>query len=320
MPAVFDGKDKSQWESWSDSVFNYFEAYEHEFTTDKKKILFTSSLLRVKDNSPCPAADWLWVWKRTNTDPNTRFLLATVTWDTFFTSLRDKFEDQTIANNALVKLQTMQQGKTLLRDFLSKFNIIAGLANKTDAGNHNLLISLLWKAVNQELIMILYHDPNPVTTNYDDFCKVLEQIEDNLNLQRFNSNMAGRTTLAPMSNTTSGSYTAPANSPGIPMDIDRYWGTTMCFNCGEIPKPGKKGHISWNCVKPCRHCGERHPGQKCTKRPAKKKLFNQAAFLETDTSAMTDKDKKASWVFKGEQRWHDFGFPKYAWFFRRHHL
>ena len=293
MLAVFDRKDKSQWESWSDSVFNYFKAYEHEFTTDKKKILFASSLLWVKDNSPCPAADWLWVWKRTNMDPNTWFLLAMATWHAFFTSLWDKFEDRTIADNALVKLQMMQQGKTPLRDYLSKFNIMAGLANKTDAGNHDLLISLLCKAVNRELITILYHNLNPVTTNYNDFCKALEQIEDNLNLQCFNSGTSGWTTLATTSNTTSGLYTAPANSPGIPMDIDRYQGTTMCFNCGEIPKPGEKGHISRNCVKPCRHCGEKHPGQKCTRRPAKKKLFNRATFLETDVSAMTNEDKKA---------------------------
>ena len=258
----------------------------------RKKILFASSLLRVKDNLPCPAADWLRVWKRTNTDPNTRFLLATATWDAFFTSLREKFEDQTIADNALVKLQTMQQGKMPLRDFLSKFNIMAGLANKTDAGNHDLLISLLRKAVNRELITILYHNPNLVTTNYNDFCKALEQIEDNLNLQCFNSNMLGQTTSTPTTNTTSGSYTAPANSQGIPMDIDRYRGTTMCFNCREILKPREKGHISWNCVKPCRHCGEKHSRQKCTKRPAKKKLFNRAAFLETDISAMTKEDKK----------------------------
>ncbi|KAF8172779.1 hypothetical protein K438DRAFT_1981267 [Mycena galopus ATCC 62051] len=64
VPPMFDGEDKSKWETWYDALTDYIGAYESDFGTDKRKIYFTISLLGKSDGSPCQATIWKRNWKK----------------------------------------------------------------------------------------------------------------------------------------------------------------------------------------------------------------------------------------------------------------
>ncbi|KAJ6615947.1 hypothetical protein B0H10DRAFT_2219958 [Mycena sp. CBHHK59/15] len=61
---MFDGNDKSKFETWCDTLDNYVWAYASEFNTEKKKIAFTVSLLGREDGARCPASNWVRNWKK----------------------------------------------------------------------------------------------------------------------------------------------------------------------------------------------------------------------------------------------------------------
>ncbi len=54
---MFDGSDKSKFDTFLDALSNYIWAYDSEFDSEKKKVAFTISLLGKADGTPCPASN-----------------------------------------------------------------------------------------------------------------------------------------------------------------------------------------------------------------------------------------------------------------------
>ena len=102
-PPMFDGEDKSKWDTWYDTLTDYIGAYESEFDSDKKKVYYTISHLGKSDGSSCPATVWKKNWKARTLKGG---LSAFYTVEELIDELEASFKDQNGVQSAHLRLTT----------------------------------------------------------------------------------------------------------------------------------------------------------------------------------------------------------------------
>ncbi|KAF8193467.1 hypothetical protein K438DRAFT_1761629 [Mycena galopus ATCC 62051] len=116
MLPMFDGEDKSRWDTWQVALTDYIGAYESEFDSDKRKVYYTISLLEKSDSSSCPVAVWKRNWKKRTVRGG--YLSELYTFKELIEELEASFKDQNGMQLAHLHLTTTWQGKVGMAEFI----------------------------------------------------------------------------------------------------------------------------------------------------------------------------------------------------------
>ena len=243
-PAIFDGNRK-QFATWFRQIQLFVKAKD-DIDTDEKKIMATLSRMRGGVAGP---------WADTYTDK----ALETNQfgkWSEFQTRLKTMFEDHTAKITARDKIQNLRQGKLMIDEFFTEFEMLKEQAKMTDKAE---LMRLLDFNVKHELVHALYTSSSEFPETYE---KKKEQL---MNIGHMNERWEEMSRAMSKSFTPHGSTFRPTSRPpttttqtipdqdkktatgitfggaGKPMEIDKARKEGLCFGCG------KPGHISRNC-------------------------------------------------------------------------
>jgi hypothetical protein len=259
---MFDGSDKSKFDTFLDALANYLWAYDSEFDSEKKKIAFTLSLLGKADATPCPASNWVRNWRKRRLSTGTLPLFYTCS--ELLEELGETFKDQNVKQSAHLRLTTTRQGKSSLADFIQAFELNAeeaGYAPNAKESHHDaFLVETLENLISEDVRDQLYAGGVEIPADYAGLKKRLTTIGTVMERKKLRAAQQGRMFWTPAQKT------APAvkgNTPGFgpapnlakkigpgevaPMDVDRARQAArpfICYNCG------KEGHMKWECPEP----------------------------------------------------------------------
>jgi hypothetical protein len=254
-PAVFDGSNKAEFETWLDALETYIGAYKSEFEATSTRIFFALSLLRREDGKPCPASIWARNYKKSEARKGPEH---TSSWVGFLKELKGTFQDRNAVATAHARLTQTRQGKTPLADFLSAFELNAELAgyDHEEPNTERYLVEILKDLVADEVRVQLYAGGFDIPTRYGDLKRRLLTIAGNLEHMRAQNSRGTMfwSPAKPSAEKPKWSGAAPnlsksTESGPVPMDVDRQRQKTRLFRCYNC---SKEGHMAKDCTEPPR--------------------------------------------------------------------
>jgi hypothetical protein len=159
----FDGEDLRNYRPFRINLYTKFLVDDQCFRSDEERILYAFSRLRAKASQRVLP----WVIAKTNSQ-------EPASLDEFYRTLDKAFSDPERQKRALVRVNTMKQGKRELKDFLTEFD-----AAMIDAGgltwSEDQKKALLETAINSQILQGTIGVDQP--DSYEDFCNQLYRID-----------------------------------------------------------------------------------------------------------------------------------------------
>lgn len=158
----FNGEDPRDYRAFRINLYTKFLVDSHCFRSDEERILYTFG--RLKGKASRRMLPWISAKQQSEKAP---------TLDEFYQALDQAFSDVELQRKALVRINTMKQGKRDFEDFLTEFDsalIDAGGLLWDDAQKKALLDT----AVNRHLLEGTIGTDQPHT--YEEYCKQLRRI------------------------------------------------------------------------------------------------------------------------------------------------
>jgi hypothetical protein len=262
---MFDGADKSKWDTWYDALTDYIGVYRQDFYSDERKILYTISLLGRSDNLPSPAAVWKRNWTRRNMPDGD--LSPQYNFKSFIWELERSFKDQNGIKTAHLCLTTTQQGNAGLTEFLQVFELNTEEAGYMPGEPHVdvFLMETLERLIDRKIRIQLYAGGLEVPETYEEMKLRLLIIDRNIvwmkieaarllasypqGTQFWNPNKVAGPVASKKNTGGSAPNLAKPIPPGgqVPMGMDASKtkaGAFKFYNCGQ------EGHMKRECPAP----------------------------------------------------------------------
>lgn len=246
-PKEFKG---TGWESFLIELILYIDVQEKDFKTDKKKIVFTLSLM-----TEGPAKSFAdYVRKEALYDPSTgKVRMAPVfsTWDNFVAKASTRFGNPNKQAEADRKLQNLQQGSMTAHEFFQKFDELSTQAGYIGTAHDQFRVNLVKLHANNHLVVEILKMLD-IPKDYETWKKQITKIDDQLRAHQ-SERQAHTQTQPPARH-------IPANRPPPPRPSPQVTRTTEGAYVGKgqgvVPMEGvstnelrKKG-LCFRCQKP----------------------------------------------------------------------